>query len=62
MDIYHVWCNLKQGVGDTEFTDVATAYFDHLKAEDRLTGYRITRRKLGLGPRASAGVSHHAGV
>lgn len=24
MDIYHVWCNLKQGVGDTEFTDTAS--------------------------------------
>ena len=50
MDIYHVWCNLKQGVGDTEFSDAATAYFEHLKSEDRLSGYRITRRKLGLGP------------
>ena len=32
MDIYHVWCCLKQGVGDTEFTDAAKAYFDNLKA------------------------------
>ena len=50
MDIYHVWCNLKQGVGDTEFSDAAKAYFEHLKSENRLSGYRITRRKLGLGP------------
>jgi len=50
LDIYHVWCNLKQGVGDTEFSDAATAYFEHLKSEERLSGYRITRRKLGLGP------------
>lgn len=50
MDIYHVWCNLKSGVGDTEFADACAVYFDHLKSEDRLRGYRITRRKLGLGP------------
>ena len=50
LDIYHVWCNLKQGVGDTEFSDAAKAYFEHLKSENRLSGYRITRRKLGLGP------------
>ena len=50
MNIYHIWCNLKQGVGDLEFTDAAKAYFDHLQGEDRLAGYRVTRRKLGLGP------------
>ena len=50
MDIYHIWCNLKPGVGDTEFTEAAKAYFVHLESEDRLRGHRITRRKLGLGP------------
>ena len=49
MDIYHVWFNLKEGVKDVEFTDSARAYFDHLRAEQRLASYRITRRKLGLG-------------
>jgi hypothetical protein len=49
MDIYHVWFNLKEGVKDLEFTDSAKAYFDHLRGEQRLASYRITRRKLGLG-------------
>lgn len=48
MDIYHTWCNLKPGVKDLEFVERARAYFDHLKAEGLLAGYRITRRKLGL--------------
>ena len=50
MDIYHIWCNLKEGVRDLEFCSAATQYLDHLKAEGRLQDYRITRRKLGLGP------------
>jgi hypothetical protein len=50
MDLYHVWCNLKPGVSDTEFADKATAYFRHLEAEGLIAGHRITRRKLGLGP------------
>ncbi len=49
MDVYHIWFNLKDGVGDTEFAGAARAYFEHLKAGGRLAGYRITRRKLGLG-------------
>jgi hypothetical protein len=49
MDIYHVWFNLKEHVKDLEFTDSAKAYFDHLRGEQRLASYRITRRKLGLG-------------
>ena len=50
MDIYHIWCNLKTGVSDTEFTDAAIHYFDYLKSAGRLHAYRIMRRKLGLGP------------
>ena len=50
MDVYHIWCSLKPGVGDTEFADDAKAYFEHLKGEGRIAAYRITRRKLGLGP------------
>ena len=52
MNIYHVWCNLKEGVRDTDFTDRATAYLEHLKSEGLIAGYRIMRRKLGLGPPA----------
>jgi hypothetical protein len=50
MDLYHIWCSLKDGVSDLEFVDAAQSYFSHLKQDGRLHGYRITRRKLGLGP------------
>jgi hypothetical protein len=50
VNVYHIWCNLKEGVKDTDFTDGAVAYFEHLKGEGLIHGYRITRRKLGLGP------------
>ncbi len=51
MNLYHVWCNLKDGVRDTEFSDRAEAYFGHLKEQGLIAGYRITRRQLGLGPK-----------
>lgn len=50
MDVYHIWFNLKPGIGDLEFAASARAYLDHLKGGGHLTGYRITRCKLGLAP------------
>jgi len=50
LDIYHIWCDLKQGVKDTEFVSDAEKYFEYLKDQDRLVTFRITRKKLGLGP------------
>ena len=50
MDIYHIWCNLKPGVGDSTFIEKAEAYLGHLREEELIAGFRITRRKLGLGP------------
>ena len=51
MDVYHVWCSLKDDVGDLEFAATVRAYLEHLKSGRRLAaGYRVTRRKLGLGP------------
>ena len=50
MNIYHIWCNLKQGIIDLEFIASATQYLDHLKQHGDLIDYRIMRRKLGLGP------------
>ena len=49
MDIYHIWCSLKDGVKDIEFADDARQYFEHLIGDERIASYRITRRKLGLG-------------
>jgi hypothetical protein len=57
MNIYHVWCDLKPGVGDLTFTGKAAAYLDHLKEQGLIEGYRLTRRKLGLAP-ATLGEFH----
>lgn len=50
MDIYHGWCDLKPGVSDTRFADAFARYMAHLKDEGKIESYRLTRRKLGLGP------------
>jgi hypothetical protein len=50
MDVYHAWFNLKPGVRDLEFAAEVQAYLGHLRDEQRIAGFRITRRKLGLGP------------
>jgi hypothetical protein len=50
MDIYHGWFNLKDGVADGEFARAFAAYMTHLKDAGRIAGWRLTRRKLGLGP------------
>jgi len=50
VDLYHGWFNLKPGVGDAEFARHFATYMDHLKADGLIAGWRLTRRKLGLGP------------
>ncbi len=50
VDLYNVWFDLRPGVRDLEFVKRARAYFGHLREEDKISGYRITRRKLGFGP------------
>ena len=49
MDLYHIWCDLKPGVGDMDFTDKLNAYLGGLADAGKIESYRITRRKLGLG-------------
>lgn len=49
MDIYHIWADLEQGVSDTEFADSVTAYLSDLRQRSLIAGFRLTRRKLGLG-------------
>ncbi len=49
MDHYHIWCDLKDGVKDTEFADNVRSYLDHLKSEGLIAEWHLTRRKLGLG-------------
>ncbi|MDA1076654.1 MAG: hypothetical protein O3A63_18165 [Proteobacteria bacterium] len=50
MDIYHIWCDLKPGVSAADFVAAVHTYLARMRAEDRLSSYRVTRRKLGLAP------------
>jgi hypothetical protein len=50
MDQYHLWFNLKPGVGDVELCDHVNRYLGHLKEQGKIVGYRLSRRKLALGP------------
>lgn len=49
MDIYHAWFDLKPGVGDVGFSEQVATYMGHLKSNGLIEGWRLTRRKLGLG-------------
>ncbi len=49
MDIYHVWCDLKPEVKDLAFSESVGKYLGHLKEQGLIGGWRLTRRKLGLG-------------
>ncbi len=50
MDLYHIWCDLKDGVSDMDFAARVDAYLGHLRDGGAIEGFRVTRRKLGLGP------------
>ena len=50
MDLYHIWCNLQPGVSDVGFADGVGSYLGTLQRADRIASFRVTRRKLGLGP------------
>ena len=52
MNIYHVWCDLKPGIGDLLFSQKVSDYLGHLVEKGLIEGYRLTRRKLGLAPPA----------
>lgn len=50
MDQYHIWCDLKPGVKDMDFVRAVQTFLGAAKDEGKLAGFRIMRRKLGLGP------------
>jgi len=50
MDLYHIWCNLRSDVSDLEFCENVDRYLGELRATNRISGHRLSRRKLGLGP------------
>ncbi|MFZ5834280.1 MAG: DUF6614 family protein [Pseudomonadota bacterium] len=49
MDIYHVWCELKPGMRDMDFASNIATFLGRLRDQGKISGWRITRRKLGLG-------------
>jgi hypothetical protein len=50
VDILNVYCDLKEGVRDTDFSDAVSGLLSSLCDQGRVHGFRITPRKLGLGP------------
>jgi hypothetical protein len=50
MDIYHIWCDPKPGIGDLDIQQQVAAYLGHLQDQKVIEARRLTRRKLGLGP------------
>ena len=50
MDLYHIWCDLKPGVRDVALVEGTQKYLGYLKSEGLIESWRLTRRKLGLGP------------
>jgi len=49
MDIYQISCDLKPGVRDSQFVAALDAYLGALKTGGNIEGWRLLRRKLGLG-------------
>jgi hypothetical protein len=43
-------CDLKPDVGDIAFSENVASYMGHLRQQGAIEGWRLTRRKLGLGP------------
>lgn len=50
MDLYQGWFDLKPGVSDVEVSDRLASYMERLQQDGQIAGWRLMRRKLGLGP------------
>ena len=48
MNLYHIWCDLADGVSDVDFARHLDAFLGHLRDQGALESFRVTRRKLGL--------------
>ena len=49
MDVYQISVDLKPGVRDHEFVAALDVYLSSLKSSGSIEGWRLLRRKLGLG-------------
>ena len=47
-DIYHIWADKKQGISDIDFANNMRKFLQRLVDEDKMSGFRITRCKLGF--------------
>lgn len=50
MNLYEIWCDLKPGMSDTAFAERVRAWLGQLRDEGAIHAFRLSRRKLGLGP------------
>jgi hypothetical protein len=49
MDVYQISCDLKPGIRDHQFVAALDGYLGSLKSSGKIEGWRLLRRKLGLG-------------
>lgn len=49
MDVYQISVDLKPGVRDDQFVAALDGYLGSLKSSGKIEGWRLLRRKLGLG-------------
>lgn len=52
MNLYLISFDLKPGVGDMAFVEHLERFLGKLRAAEGIAGWRLIRRKLGLGPPA----------
>jgi hypothetical protein len=50
-DLYHLWFNLAPERKDVELADAIDRYLGDLEQRELIRSHRLTRLKLGLGPR-----------
>lgn len=50
MTLYEIWCDLKPGMSDLAFAAAVDEWLGHLRGAGAIKSFRLTRRKLGLGP------------
>lgn len=51
MDLYNIWFDLKPGIRDGAFSDDLQHFLKAMQTDGRISGFRVMRRKLGLGPK-----------
>ena len=47
-DIYHIWCNPKEGVDAKDFADKIRTFLGELVKAGKLQSFRVMRMKLGF--------------